>query len=169
VASDINFTQATKVSRKIVWGLMDGLQWLHKHDIIHWDIRPSNLVVDGLDNVVIVDYETGVVCVEGKVVEYMGGFICWPKWLILSNMEGYVPKPEDDLFASMLAVSQMVFPGKYEGFRMSSIGITKNGMIVAIVGWCGEVVGVEAICDCSERAGLWEVEGHGGYVLACVD
>jgi hypothetical protein len=37
-----------------------------------------------------------------------------------------VPEAEDDLFASILAVSQMVFPGKYEGFRVSSIGITKG-------------------------------------------
>jgi hypothetical protein len=60
-------------------------------------------------------------------VEYEGGFICWPKRLILSNRTKYVPEPEDDLFVSILAVSTMVFPAKYDGFRVRSIGISRGG------------------------------------------
>jgi hypothetical protein len=124
---NINFREPRKVSRKLVWGLLDGLQWLHSQSIIHRDIRPSNFVVDGLDNLVIVDYETAVVRVEGQAVEYKGGFICWPKRLIMANQEKYVPEPEDDLYASILAVSQIVFPERYEGFRVSSIRLQGNG------------------------------------------
>jgi serine/threonine protein kinase len=127
VGEPINFKEPRKVSRKIVEGLMNGLRWLHSHNIIHRDIRPSNLVIDGLDNLVIIDYETAVVRVEGEEVEYMGGFLCWPKRLIESNRTWYVPEPEDDLFASILAVSQMVFPTKFEGFRVSSIGVSGDG------------------------------------------
>lgn len=127
VGRDINFKEARNLSWKLVQRLMDGLQWLHSQSIIYRDIRPSNFVVDGVDNLVIIDYETAVVQVEEEQVEYMGGFICWPKRLILANQKMYMPEPEDDLYASILAVSHMVFPERYERFRASNVGLRRNG------------------------------------------
>jgi hypothetical protein len=126
IGDPIDFRQVASVSRKIVKGLMDGLQWLHTQGIIHRDIRPSNLVLDHMNNVVIIDYETAVEC-DGTLVEYLGGLICWPKQLIRGKLTTYEPKPADDLFASILVVLHLLFPSRFDAFRASSIKPPRAG------------------------------------------
>jgi hypothetical protein len=60
VCKPIDYGEPAHVSRKIIAGLLDGLEHLHKLGIIHRDIRPSNLVLDEKSNVVIIDYETSI-------------------------------------------------------------------------------------------------------------
>ena len=127
VCEPITFREEASFWPKIVEGLMKGLKWLHTEGIIHRDIRPSNLVIKGSHTLVIIDYETAVMPVEGQEVEYAGGFICWPKRLITSNRTHYVPEAVDDLLASILAVLHMVYPSQYEGLRVSSIGVHGDG------------------------------------------
>jgi hypothetical protein len=117
----INFEQVSWVSEKIVGGLVDGLEWLHKKGLIHRDIRPSNLVLDDNNNVVIIDYETAIT-LEGKPVDYLGGFVCWPKRLLEARQEFYVPEPADDLFASILVVLHMLFHSQFESVASDRIG-----------------------------------------------
>jgi serine/threonine protein kinase len=76
VSEPLDFQQVTSVSRRIIEGLVDGLEYLHGLGIVHRDIRPSNLVLDQKHNVVIIDYETAVAFNEVSQVEYLGGFIC---------------------------------------------------------------------------------------------
>jgi len=57
VAKAIDFEQHTNIARRVVRGMVDGLQYLHSQGIIHRDVRPSNLITHGMD-VVIVDFET---------------------------------------------------------------------------------------------------------------
>ena len=109
----IVFGKSSTISRNIVAGLLDGLKHLHRLDIVHRDIRPSNLVLDKEGNVIIIDYETAIQA-GAKNVEYMGGFVCWPKRLLLSNAEHYNPEPVDDLHATILVVLHMVFPSQFD-------------------------------------------------------
>ncbi|KAF8218515.1 hypothetical protein L208DRAFT_264920 [Tricholoma matsutake] len=94
------------VSRKIVRGMIDGLRYLHSRGIIHRDIRLSNLILKRERNdinVVIIDYETAFDSERnhstGNEVDYSGGYICWPRRLLQSQEQAYVPEPADDLFA----------------------------------------------------------------------
>ena len=109
----IVFGQSSAISRNIVAGLLDGLKHLHRLNIVHRDIWPSNLVLDKKGNVIIIDYETAIQT-GAENVEYMGGFVCWPKRLLLSNAEHYSPEPVDDLHATILVILHMVFPSQFD-------------------------------------------------------
>ncbi len=53
-------TVSTKLGRKVVQvcsGLIDGLEYLHRHGIAHRDIKPDNLVVDGEFRLQIIDFD----------------------------------------------------------------------------------------------------------------
>jgi hypothetical protein len=127
VGRRIDFRQVSAVSKQIVSGLLEGLEWLHKKGIIHRDIRPSNLVLDDEDNVVIIDYETAVPLQEGEV-EYYGGYMCWPRRLLeVPGKQSYVPQPADDLFASILVVLHMLFHSRFESLEANRIGNCSRG------------------------------------------
>jgi serine/threonine protein kinase len=99
---------AAAISRKVVRGMIDGLRYLHGQGIIHRDVRLSNLILkrerNGVNvNVVIIDYETafdsgGRNHSTSNGVDYSGGYICWPRRLLQSREQSYMPEPADDLF-----------------------------------------------------------------------
>jgi Protein kinase domain len=122
VGEAINFQQHANIARRVVDGMVDGLQYLHSQGIIHRDIRPSNLIMHHAD-VVIVDFETSVLIDRKTKVTYEGGRICWPKRLLESNMEYYVPEPTDDLLACILVVLHLLFPSRFDKFDVGSISI----------------------------------------------
>jgi serine/threonine protein kinase len=86
-----------------------GLEYLHSLGIVHRDIRPSNLILDQNDNVIIIDCETSIAFQDAPEVEYLGGFICWPARLLSSDYARYTPQPTDDLFACILVILHMLF------------------------------------------------------------
>jgi hypothetical protein len=113
------------VSRKIVRGMIEGLRYLHTLKIIHRDIRLSNLILKRTPNdvnVVIIDYETAFTLdQEGHKVEYAGGYICWPRRLLQTGTQRYLPAPADDLFASILVVLHLLFPSRFDEFNAGEI------------------------------------------------
>jgi serine/threonine protein kinase len=123
----IDFRQTADVSRNIVNGLVDGLEHLHKLKIIHRDIRPSNLILNHENNVIIIDYETSVTDVE--YVEYSGGFIWWQKRLLEEDAMFSTHQPADDLFACILVVLHMLFPSRFDAFHAGCIGIHRFGQL----------------------------------------
>lgn len=156
VGQPIDFRQVASVSRKIVEGVIDGLEFLHLQGIIHRDIRPSNLVLDHKNNVIIIDYETSVVIpTAGTTVQYYGGFICWPKRLLVSKTTKYVPAPADDLHACILVILHLLFPSRFEAFHASSIGINAAGE------WSEETKRLLSLWRDIEQSKIW-----GSFVIA---
>ena len=45
---------------KLAWGLIDGLAYLHKHNIAHRDIKPANLVCDDRYRLQIIDLDVAI-------------------------------------------------------------------------------------------------------------
>ena len=116
------------VSRKIVRGMIDGLKYLHSRGIIHRDIRLSNLILKREQNdvnVIIIDYETAFDSERnhstGNEVDYSGGYICWPRRLLQSRKQSYIPAPADDLFACILVVLHLLFPRRFDEINAGNI------------------------------------------------
>jgi protein kinase-like protein len=120
------------VSRKIVRGMIDGLRYLHSRGIIHRDIRLSNLILKRGQNdvnVVIIDYETAFDSEQNRStgnlndseVNYSGGYLCWPRRLLQSREQSYIPEPADDLFACILVVLHLLFPRRFDDINAGNI------------------------------------------------
>ena len=123
----ISFHQPAEISRRIVEGLIDGLQYLHDKGIVHRDIRPANLVLKPeTEQVVIIDYECAVKPSDNQT-DYLGGFICWPDRLLRNNTKMYIPEPSDDLMACILVVLHLLFPVQFDSFQAHSIKVTNPG------------------------------------------
>jgi serine/threonine protein kinase len=62
---------AADLLRRYVYQMCDGLRYLHQHNIIHRDVKPENMMLDGDGNVVLVDFgvseQTADDIVEGAV------------------------------------------------------------------------------------------------------
>ena len=151
----IDFRETQTTSRIIVQCLIDGLKFLHKLGIVHRDIRTSNLILDYTKvsvNVVIIDYETAVVVDNvSQGVEYHGGYISWPKRLIENNTLRYIPKAEDDLFASILLVLHMLFPLRFDAFRASHIRVGSPQESPSL-----ETLELKRLWDDIEKSRIWE-------------
>jgi hypothetical protein len=112
------------IARSIVNGLVDGLKHLHKRNIVHRDIRLSNLVLDPKETVII-DFEKSYSAASAMEVGYEGGYICWPKRLLETHVRRYLPEPKDDLFACILVVLEILFPTSFNEFRSNGISTDK--------------------------------------------
>ncbi|CUG29212.1 GPI-anchored surface protein, putative, partial [Bodo saltans] len=61
---------AAGLLRRYVYQMCDGLRYLHQHNIIHRDVKPENMMLDGDGNVVLVDFGVSEVTVdEASTVE----------------------------------------------------------------------------------------------------
>ena len=74
-------------------------------------------------DVVVVDFEISVSADSNKKVNYEGGHICWPKRLLESNTERYIPELADDLFACILVVLHLLFSSRFNMFHVDGISI----------------------------------------------
>ncbi|KAH9969287.1 hypothetical protein BGW80DRAFT_1335442 [Lactifluus volemus] len=121
--------ESAAVSRKVVRGMIDGLRYLHGQGIIHRDVRLSNLILKWEQNdvnVVIIDYETAFDSWGHRSTDYSGGYICWPRRLLQSGEQLYMPEPADDLFACILVVLHLLFPCRFDKFNAGSIQADGN-------------------------------------------
>jgi hypothetical protein len=75
--------------------------------------------------VVIIDYKTafdsGGNCATGNEVDYSSSYICWPRQLLQSRNESYMPEPADDLFTCILVVLHLLFPSQFDDFNAGKI------------------------------------------------
>ena len=126
--------ESAAISRKVVEGMIHGLRYLHGQGIVHRDIRLSNLILKRERNdvnVVIIDYETafdlgGRNHSTNHGVDYSGGYICWPRRLLQSMEQSYMPEPADDLFACILVVLHLLFPCRFDQFNAGNIRADYN-------------------------------------------
>jgi predicted Ser/Thr protein kinase len=118
----ITDNEPASVSRSLISGLLEGLNWLHTRGIVHRDIRLPNIIVNKKDEAVIIDFQTAV---EASRVSptYLGGRICWPRRLLISPDKdtAYTPIPQDDLHAAILVVLNMLFPQQFDAFDVGNV------------------------------------------------
>lgn len=106
----------------ILRDVLQGITWLHKHGILHRDIRRDNIIVvsesdPGGRTILrgrIIDFGASISLEPGEThyqeQDYLGGYICCPQELIGAIRTPYTPLPEHDFLAWVMLVNSLVFP-----------------------------------------------------------
>jgi serine/threonine protein kinase len=123
VGRNITTKEPASVSRSLISGLLDGLEWLHDHHIIHRDIRLSNVIINNGNQAVIIDFQTAIDLRLAEDIIYLGGRICWPRHLLASKDKNkrYRPAKTDDLHAVILFTMHLLFPSQFDAFNVQRI------------------------------------------------
>lgn len=104
--------------------IVDAIAWCHKLEVIHRDVRPSNIIINhsGLEpTAILIDFNCGT---TKKIDRYEGGYICTP-YALLSEMRStgrklgdliYEPKGSHDFEALVLLLAQIIQPASFRDF-----------------------------------------------------
>ncbi|KAF7294807.1 putative serine/threonine protein kinase [Mycena indigotica] len=110
--------------RNIVQGVVDGLKYIHDCNIIHRDLRRSNVVLvkqQGHYQPMIIDFGCAVDA-DKKQILYEGSALAYPPRILSINSPTlYDPTKGDDLFALILMVQTLLFPLSFSGFDVRKV------------------------------------------------
>ncbi|MGK7922346.1 MAG: tetratricopeptide repeat protein [Trichodesmium sp.] len=86
----------------LLYDVLEGLEYIHRQDIIHLDIKPSNLIRRKSDNKIVIsdfgaikEIETLVVSADGEI---RGSVVGTPGYMSVENLGGK-PKINSDIYA----------------------------------------------------------------------
>lgn len=100
----------------ILCNILDALEWLHGHNIIHRDVRWDNVIWD-LDHAVLIDLGSAAHVDPADRDEpkfmYRGGYLCCPRDLIGNFDDEYTPLPAHDCAAFLLMVNMLMWPSSW--------------------------------------------------------
>ncbi|KAF8241304.1 hypothetical protein K440DRAFT_665376 [Wilcoxina mikolae CBS 423.85] len=115
--------------------VLDALNWLHEHGIIHRDVRWDNIVI--VHTSVPTRPIRGILIDLGESVQithpydefpFRGGYICCPPGVVEDPGQYlYKPKPADDLLAWVLLVNMWMFRKPWKVAFQKSRMIVKKG------------------------------------------
>lgn len=104
----------------VLVNVIDALDWLHSHKIIHRDVRLDNIIWV-VDHAVLIDLGTAVDVSNGDKVDFNGGYICCPPKLLGNLDDIYKPTPADDCLAVVMLVNTILFPSRWECFKSEQL------------------------------------------------
>lgn len=131
----------------ILENILDGLHWLHDHDIIHRDLRWDNIIWC-TDHAVIIDYGEALHLATAMQEPqlYSGGYACVPRALIGRFNVAYVPRAQDDCFAFVQLVLTLLWPAQWGALRSANLAVHNSY----------EALRVEAFWRQLETTELWK-------------
>lgn len=77
--------------------VLDALEYLHKHNIVHQDLKPSNILIDARGVIRLLDF--GLVQRIGEARLSQGKLVGTPPYMAPELFAGGVATPESDLYA----------------------------------------------------------------------
>lgn len=92
---------------RAIHDILDALQWLHGHGIVHHDVRFDKVIWDGRQAVLIDLAESIFVTEDMEPVLYGGGNIWCPPTLSGDFKKPYIPRPADDCLAFIHPMSML--------------------------------------------------------------
>jgi len=72
--------------------IVQGLKYLHKHNIIHKDIKPANILIDGNDNVYLSDFGISEIMYKNNIIKDKRGTLLFSApelFLTYNSVNGY--------------------------------------------------------------------------------
>jgi serine/threonine protein kinase len=94
---------------RITLGILDALSYIHSHGIVHRDLKPENIMVDGNDNIKLIDF--GIAGKEGarrltfaKLSQVMGT----PEYISPEQVKGKRGDARSDLYAMGVMFYEML-------------------------------------------------------------
>ena len=94
---------------RITLGILDALSYIHSHGIVHRDLKPENIMVDGNDNIKLIDF--GIAGKEGarrltfaKLSQVMGT----PEYISPEQVKGKRGDARSDIYAMGVMLYEML-------------------------------------------------------------
>jgi serine/threonine protein kinase len=94
---------------KITLGVLRALEYIHGHGVIHRDLKPENIMVDGDDNVKLIDF--GIASLEGAKRLTFSGFsqaLGTPEYTAPEQVKGKRGDVRSDLYSLGVMLYEMV-------------------------------------------------------------
>lgn len=115
--------------RKILEDVMEAIKWLQSKNIVHRDVRASNIIVHNRNQGVLIDFDNAIDITTPSEVLYLGGYICCPEDHIRNvtwyGWKGcmYTPMLRDDCYAFVLLIVHCLYPHTWASFVYANIGV----------------------------------------------
>ncbi|KAA8896357.1 hypothetical protein FN846DRAFT_893341 [Sphaerosporella brunnea] len=115
-ANPVELKRRPFLARSVLQDVLQALEWLHKHVIVHRDVQWSNIVVVNECHGVLVDFRSAIelraieLRAGDEKVPYQGGVLCCPPRLLCNVEHLYLPARADDYHAFVLLVNAMMLP-----------------------------------------------------------
>jgi serine/threonine-protein kinase len=99
---------------EIVLEVCEALAFAHANGIVHRDVKPENILVDGLGHAKVADF--GIAQREGDSrLTAVGGVVGTPAYLAPEVLRGATADPRADLYALAVVLQELVAPTEVSG------------------------------------------------------
>lgn len=165
--SDINFSpDALTRCRLAVSQLMDGLEALHSHHKLHWDVKPSNIMIEPDGRVILLDFGISVELqsIVDSVTPFRSGYGT-PAYMSPERFADDVPGPAGDIFGvGVMMYEALTGALPFESDTLQGLELAhRNGPVNPldlnsdIPGELGDLILSMLRFDVAERATLEEI------------
>lgn len=109
-----------------IMDVLNALEWLQDHQIIHHDIRWDNVILD-TNRAVFNDHGAAVQFTDDDTkYGYPGVYICCPRRLIRNMQQKYIPRAADNLMAFVHMFKMLLWPGPWQGVTTPKVAVPNS-------------------------------------------
>lgn len=111
----------------ILVNILDGLEWLHTHDIVHRDLRWDNIIWN-TDHAVIINFGKALhlTTAPQEPQHHYSRYACVPRALLGHFDMTYVPRAQDDCFAFVQLVLTLLWPARWGALRAGMLKVPNS-------------------------------------------
>jgi serine/threonine-protein kinase len=88
--------------------ICSALSTAHQQDIIHWDIKPANILLDEAGNAYLADFGIAKDLGEGRQLTAMGAVVGTPDYISPEQILGDGVSPQTDIYSLGAVLYEML-------------------------------------------------------------